>query len=101
MRKGIAIHTILLLVVGLIAVGVVAYVVYKSFTGSALGREECRARIISHCTSCDMTKFASTGPVVSKSLADACSTYYTKFTEGETCDNLCGVCKGFIPTTHC
>jgi hypothetical protein len=100
-KKGIAINTILLLVVGLIVVSILAYVVYQTFTGSGLSREECRGRIISWCTSCSITDFKS-DIKVGESLATACGDIYTDISnKDKTCkDNVIKTfCSGFIPVT--
>ena len=92
----------MLLVVGLIAVGVISYVVYKSFTSSTLSREECRARIISHCTSCNVAKWCA-GPTVGETLANECGQFYstTILISGADCEAICDFCKGFIPVSSC
>jgi len=98
--KGIAIHTILLLVVGLIAVGVIAYVVYTSFTGSTLGREECRARLISYCTSCQVAGWTGAGPSLDDLADECCNKYFgSGFGPTYNCDEskVIDLCRGFIP----
>jgi hypothetical protein len=52
MTKGIAIQTILMLLVGILVVGIVVYMVYRYFVGAPLQMEECRARAIAYCTGC-------------------------------------------------
>jgi len=52
MSKGIAIETILLLLVGIIVVGVIVYLVYTYATGKTLSAYECRAKMVSWCTNC-------------------------------------------------
>ena len=49
-NKGIAIHTILLLLVGVLVVGILVYLVYKSISGSTLSKYECQTHAISWCT---------------------------------------------------
>ena len=52
MSKGIAIQTILLLLVGILVVGILVYMVYRYFIAAPLGVEECRSRAITWCTAC-------------------------------------------------
>ena len=52
MTKGIAIQTILLLLVGILVVGIIVYMVYRYFVGAPLSEQECRARAITWCTGC-------------------------------------------------
>ena len=63
MSKGIAIETILLLLVGIIVVGVIVYLVYTYATGKTLSAYECRAKMVSWCTNCfNVASGSSTWP---------------------------------------
>jgi hypothetical protein len=53
MGKGIATQTILLMLVGIIVVGIIIYIVYRSLTGPSLSEGECRARMINACMMCE------------------------------------------------
>jgi hypothetical protein len=59
MRKGIAIQTILLLVVGLVVVGVLVYLVYSYSSSGQLSVYECRVRLSELCTQCSLRNFGS------------------------------------------
>jgi len=50
--KGIAINTILLLVVGMIVVGVIVYLVFTFTTGPTISVQECKAKMMQYCTLC-------------------------------------------------
>lgn len=50
--KGIAIRTILLLVIGVFVVVLVGYLVYRQISGPVMSCTECRSMFISFCTSC-------------------------------------------------
>jgi len=50
--KGIAIRTILLLVVGVFVVVLVGYLVYRQISGPGVSCTECRSMLISFCTTC-------------------------------------------------
>ena len=52
MSKGIAIRTILLMLIGLLVVVIVSYLVYKASGNPALSDTECRARFTQICTMC-------------------------------------------------
>ena len=52
MKKGIAIRTILLLVVGILVVGILVYLVYKSSSTVAFSVSECRSRLMTICDFC-------------------------------------------------
>jgi hypothetical protein len=73
MSKGIAIRTILLLVVGLIVVGVLVYLVYSYSTSGQLSVHECRVRLIELCTQCSLKNFGSFP--LSSTLTSECSKY--------------------------
>jgi len=52
MKKGIAIQTILLLLVGILVVGILVYLVYRASGTSSFSVNECRAKLIDICTMC-------------------------------------------------
>ena len=62
MKKGIAIQTILMLTIGVIVVGILAYMVYSYTSGSALSVNECRAKLIDVCTRCMVAGCLSSTP---------------------------------------
>jgi len=100
MSKGIAIETILYLLVGIIVVGIVIYLVYTYAIGAPIGEQECRSMAISWCTSCknanggDWTQAA--GPTPSTDL-QACATKYFSTIPGAACQNNGPWCSTFIP----
>jgi len=61
MTKGIAIQTILMLLVGILVVGIIVYMVYRYFVGAPLSEQECRARAITWCTGCKNSNTGVTG----------------------------------------
>ncbi len=75
MTKGIAIQTILMLLVGMLVVGILVYMVYRYFIGAPLGEQECRARIISWCSGCRLMDFTASGYQLGE-LADNCVNKY-------------------------
>jgi hypothetical protein len=52
MGKGIATQTILLMLIGIVVVGILIYIVYRTVMNPTLSEEDCRARWISQCTIC-------------------------------------------------
>ena len=52
MSKGIAIRTILLLLVGTVVAAIIIYLVYTYTQTPGLSAQECRSRLISWCTGC-------------------------------------------------
>jgi len=107
MNKGIAIRTILLLLIGVLVAGLLVYFTYRYFSGSALSREDCRARAISWCTGCwnamnaagssDWT--ADAGPDPSEELENCVDDYYPPYDlSGATnCKGYKTFCEAFIP----
>lgn len=59
MSKGIAIRTILYLLLGILVVGIVVYLVYTYVTGPGMDIQDCRARVQNWCTSCKVAGWAS------------------------------------------
>ena len=60
MAKGIAIQTILLLLVGIFVVGILVYLVYSYTRSPTLSTMECRTIATSWCTSCKLSDFGRT-----------------------------------------
>jgi len=110
-NKGIAIRTILLLLIGVLVAGLLIYYVYRSFSGSAMSREECRSRAVSWCTSCWNAMNAqggncpgswapgdcpNSGPTSSNELQTCSATYYSPGATPD-CRGMRNWCKNFIP----
>jgi len=108
MTKGIAIQTILMLLVGILVVGIIVYVVYRYFVGAPLGEQECRARLTSWCSSCKVMNYSYAGYALGQNLVD-CIDNYGFWTSGtfdatDTCEadglsyaTLSGFCAQFTP----
>jgi hypothetical protein len=73
--KGIAVQTILLLLVGILTVGVIIYAVYTLTSGSTMSELQCRGLIISWCTSCSNLGYPAGGPGMSDKLKDCAQKY--------------------------
>jgi len=73
MSKGIAIRTILLLVVGILVVGMLVYLVFSYTTTGELSVYECRIRLTELCTQCSLKEFNSFP--LSSTLTSECSKY--------------------------
>ena len=72
--KGIAIQTVLMLLVGILVVGIVVYMVYRYIFAPPLSIQECRAQFISWCTTCKATNFNG-GFVLGDNLANCVNKY--------------------------
>jgi len=75
MSKGIAIQTILYLLIGVLVVGVVVYLVYTYIMSPVLPETQCRAIATSWCTSCKTSGWVAAGPEPSDDL-EACGGRY-------------------------
>ncbi len=101
MSKGIAIETILYLLVGILVVGIVVYLVYTYVIGSPIDENRCRSMAISWCTSCknanggDWTKVA--GPTPSTDLQTCATNYFSTIPTVTSCLNDGTWCSIFIP----
>jgi len=58
--KGIAIQTILVLLVGMLVAGIVIFLVYSYSTSSGLSKNECMSIIFDICTTCAKTGWDDT-----------------------------------------
>ncbi len=77
MSKGIAIQTILYLLVGVLVVGVLVYLIYSYVMNPVLPETQCRAMATSWCTSCKAVDFASAGPKATSDLENCGPNYWT------------------------
>ena len=57
MAKGIALQTILMLLVGILVVGIIVYLVYRYMVGPGLTTEGCRQEIVNWCTTCQASNW--------------------------------------------
>ena len=109
MSKGIAIQTILYLLLGIIVVGIIVYLVYTYTTGGQLNEQQCRSRIITWCTGCSVANWANgAGELPSATVGDVercIETYFGTGAEwsGAECDqtddgvtNTQTFCNAFI-----
>jgi hypothetical protein len=107
MSKGIAVDTILMLLVGIVVVGLIIFLVYKFLLGPHLNEQECRASLINWCNDCklvngwnDATAGFYPGPKVGGT--DGCAKTYFGITIDETganakCKGHKSECNAFIP----
>jgi hypothetical protein len=97
MSKGIAIDTVLMLLVGIVVVGILIFLVYRYVIGPLPPQEECRALAISWCTMCknhDPTWSTGDGPTISPKWTDLkCENY---FPNKPTDCKASTWCSGFI-----
>jgi hypothetical protein len=76
MSKGIAIETILYLLIGVLVVGIVVYLVYTYAFNPIPGQTQCRASAISWCTSCKNAVWTG-GPNAPDDLQACASKYFS------------------------
>ncbi len=91
-KKGIAIQTILLLLVGILVVGIIVYMVYRYFVGAPLNEQECRARAITWCTGCKNAGW--TGGTVGSDLDTCADSYFPGMPDDCDAEDWCAA---FIP----
>jgi len=84
MSKGIAIRTILTLLLGVLVVGILVYMVYTYATGPGLDMEGCRSRVVNWCTGCKIAGWSRTIPA-----GDDIKTCIPKFFGGPEGDYEC------------
>jgi len=100
MTKGIAIQTILMLLVGILVVGIIVYMVYRYMFAPGLSQEDCRGQIVSWCDSCKAAGCFGTAPLptacatITYTISTACDTYYGTGKPG-TCDGSKNWCANF------
>ena len=76
MSKGIAIETILYLLLGIIVVGIIIYLVYTYTTGGQLNEQQCRSKVISWCTGCSVANWAESIGSIPSDVATCIDTYF-------------------------
>jgi hypothetical protein len=98
-NKGIAVNTILMLLVGIIVVGIIIILVYKYVLGPQLGEPECKAKAISWCSDCKNAGWIDTAPTMSTELQTCADKFYMG-RNGFTCRGPLDAnkiwCTGFI-----
>jgi hypothetical protein len=90
--KGIAIQTILLLLVGVLVVGILVYMVYRYTAGKTLSAYDCKALFVGWCTNCYNTKGTGTtkvGETISKCLLDTMGIDFGKDNDCTTAKSYC------------
>ena len=96
MSKGIAIQTILLILIGVIVVGIITYLVYTVMMTPTLSTKECETRFFSWCTYCMNLGRTSTSPIPTdfyNSCRDKLSTIGITIATTSRCNNIYNECK--------
>lgn len=54
--KGIAVTTLVLLIIGMVVIAIIGYLLYSTFisTGPTMSLESCRAQVVSACSNCKL-----------------------------------------------
>jgi len=98
MSKGIAIETILYLLLGIIVVGIIIYLVYTYATGGQLSEQQCRSKVISWCTGCSVANWAAVSSKDATSDVGQCiDTYFPTGNFGTNFPVNCNATSGGIP----
>jgi hypothetical protein len=97
MNKGIATQTILLMLVGLIVVGILIFIVYRSIVSNpSLSEGECRARLTNYCIMCKNGGWG-TGMGIPASLRTDCAKGIFAYWSDNNCCGDTAAC-GWTPT---
>jgi len=97
MRKGIAVPTILKLVIGVIVIVIVVFLIYRYVLKSPIGEQECRARMTAWCASCQLVDF-SDGPKMGEELGSCVSSIGASGSTDQVCTGQETNCAGFLPS---
>ena len=92
MSKGIAIQTILLLLVGILVVGILVYLVYSYTTGSStLSTTDCISKITSWCTTCMVSGWSTSISIPDdvKTCGDQIKASGAIWSDNDNCGNGC------------
>jgi hypothetical protein len=90
MSKGIATQTILLLLVGILVVGILIYMVYRTVMNPQISEEECKARWISQCVMCKNANWENTAAPPSSLLADCTKGAFLGWKDNTDCTEAKG-----------
>ncbi|MDI6825828.1 MAG: hypothetical protein QMD36_01375 [Candidatus Aenigmarchaeota archaeon] len=103
MSKGIAVNTILMLLVGILVVGILVYLVYRYMISKPISEIDCRTLAISWCNSCKLVNFgrdtnARLGPSAPPELENCAKVHWpnnlpTDFNDCRYQDNVDTFCK--------
>jgi len=96
MSKGIAIQTILYLLIGVLVVGIVVYLVYTYVIGAPIGEQQCRTQAITWCTSCKNVAWVG-GPTATSDLVTCAGKYFSNWPASGACADATTFCAVFIP----
>ncbi len=97
--KGIAIRTILLILIGVIVLGVFAYLIYKASRTKTLSVFECKAKLIDICRICKNVNWSEDYDIPSDIITE-CSKYpeFFYWTGKDTCDDTKVDCELIVPS---
>lgn len=73
MSKGIATRTIVLLLIGILAVGILIFLIYLYMPSEQISVYECRSRLTGVCVQCKNVNFGNIA--IGTNLTDKCSQY--------------------------
>ncbi len=89
MSKGIAIRTVMLLLVGIVVIGILSYLLYRYYftTAGQMSTHECRVRLTEVCTQCVLSGFVEID--IGSTLTTECGQYdeFSGWAGITRCDN--------------
>ena len=99
MSKGIATETIIKIMLGLIVVAIILYLIYKFVLKSPISPEECKARLVSWCTSCKISNFKADPFEMSEDLKTCIDNHKPIPSPHDTCTDATvqDECKPYLP----
>jgi hypothetical protein len=99
MSKGIATETIIKIMLGLIAIVIIVYLLYRYVLKSPISETECKTRFTAWCANCQIVVFSG-GPEPDVGLKQCIKKYTTLNLDSVTsCNSHEGDCKGYLPVT--
>jgi hypothetical protein len=97
MSKGIATETIIKIMLGLIAIVIIVYLLYRYVLKSPIAPEECKTRFTAWCANCKIVSFSG-GPEPDKGLKECANRYNMPDISGAMdCTGHEDLCKGYLP----
>ena len=106
MKKGIAVETLVKLMICIIALTILTYLIYRYVLQSGLGERECAARMTAWCVQCKMANSGeegawSGGVDMDTELRDCVNEYFNLgAADPQDCTGFESNCRSFLPTIN-
>jgi hypothetical protein len=99
MKKGIAVETLMKLLIYMIAAGVVIFLIYRYVLGSGLSERGCATRMTAWCVQCQIAEFAGGPPMDDKLKECIDKNYLPGISKRDNCKGAEKDCEGFLPVS--